>query len=259
MSKLRLIPKLLLKTSKFDSTKLVLVVSKQFSSFTEIGDPVSQSKIFQDQMADELLFLNIDSKNIDTLANIVSEVSKEIFMPLTVGGGVKTLEDFRLLLSSGADKILVNTESILNPNLINIASSKFGSQCVVVGIDYKLHSDGKNVVYRSNGKIKTDLILEDWILEVVERGAGEIVLTSIDRDGMCEGLDLELFSSLANKVSIPIVASGGCGVAKHFIDGFQIGEVNAVSAGTFFAHRDQNFIQTRSQIYNSGINIRKSN
>jgi len=258
MSKRRLIPKLQLKTSHYNPSKMVLVTTKQFSDFIEIGDAVSQSKIFQDQGADELIFINIDrvNKGIDILAGIIHNVSAEIFMPITVGGGVQTEQDFRTLLSNGADKISINTIAVNNPDIINNASAKYGAQCVVVSIDYKQEADEKCYVYINNGSTKTKLSPIDWAVECEQRGAGELLLCNIDRDGMRYGLDNEICNAIATQVKIPVITSGGCGLAKHFIDGFKQGQADAVASGTFFAMQDQNFMQTRSQIKNSGINIR---
>lgn len=260
MSKLRLIPKLQLKPASYNSNKLVLVVTKQFDSVVEIGDPVSQSKIFQDQISDELIFINIDIENrqkINLLANVICDVSEEIFMPLTVGGGVCNLDDFRLLLNNGADKISINSAAISDPNLITIAAEKFGSQCVVVSIDFKKDENDEFFVYTKWGKEKTSYHPVEWALLAQKHGAGELLLTSISHDGMKNGLDLNIIKEVSSAVSIPVIASGGCGLAKDFSDGFKIGKASAVAAGSFFAHRDQNFMQTRSHIYNSGVNIRK--
>jgi imidazole glycerol-phosphate synthase subunit HisF len=260
MSKLRLIPKLQLKPASYNSNKLVLVVTKQFDSVVEIGDPVSQSKIFQDQISDELIFINIDIENrkkINLLAKVICDVSEEIFMPLTVGGGVCSLDDFRLLLNNGADKISINSAAISNPNFIKIAAEKFGSQCVVVSIDFKKDENGEYFVYTNCGKKKTSYHPVEWALLAQKHGAGELLLTSISHDGMKNGLDLNIIKEVSSTVSIPVIASGGCGLSKDFSDGFITGKASAVAAGSFFAHRDQNFMQTRSHIYNSGVNIRK--
>lgn len=258
MSKKRLIPKLQLKTSSYNVNKMVLVVTKQFNQFIEIGDPVSQAKIFQDQGADELIFLNIDreNKNIDELSKIIRKLSEEIFMPLAVGGGVHSDEHFRTLLTNGADKISLNTIAVKNPSFITASSEKYGAQCVVVGIDYKL--DEKNIyrVFTENGQFNTGLNPVEWAMEVDRLGAGEILLSCIDHDGMQNGLELEITKQVSENVSIPVITSGGCGLARHFSDGYIIGKADAVAAGTFFAQRDQNFMQTRSQIRNAGVNIR---
>lgn len=260
MSKLRLIPKLQLKPASYNSNKLVLVVTKQFENIIEIGDPVSQAKIFQDQAADELIFINIDEvseSEINVLAEVINIVSQEIFMPLTVGGGVRRIEDFRLLLSNGADKISINSSAIHTPELISKAADKFGSQCVVVSIDYRKDKDGNYFVYTNGGKLKTNFHPLDLARKAQDMGAGELLLTSIEHDGMKNGLDLFMTKEITSHVSIPVITAGGCGLAKDFSDGFIIGGASAVAAGSFFAHRDQNFMQTRSHIFNSGVNIRK--
>lgn len=259
MSKLRLIPKLQLKPSEANPRRLVLVVSKQFHEYTEIGDPVSQAKIFQDQAADELCFVNIDKNakvELPQLANVIKNVSEVIFMPLTVGGGVRSLEDFRLLLNNGADKVLINTVAYENPNLITEAAETYGAQCVVASIDFKLNKDNKFTVFTNCGTLDTGISPEEWAMKVESLGAGELLLTSIDNDGTRSGLALEQIKKVVSLVKVPVIASGGCGLAKHFVDGFLQTNCSAVSAGNFFAHRDQNFIQTRSQIFNAGINIR---
>jgi imidazole glycerol-phosphate synthase subunit HisF len=178
-------------------------------------------------------------------------------MPLTVGGGVTTLEDFRTLLSNGADKIAINTAAHNNPILITEAAEKFGSQCVVVSIDYKKDKNGNYKVYKNCGQEETAHHPLEWAKKVETLGAGELLITSIDNDGQKNGLDLEITNQITQGVNIPVITSGGCGLSKDFSDGFLIGKASAVSAGTFFAHRDQNFMQTRSHILNAGVNIRK--
>ncbi|MBC7381840.1 MAG: imidazole glycerol phosphate synthase subunit HisF [Bacteroidia bacterium] len=258
MSKKRLIPKLQLKTSSYDPNRMVLVVTKKFDQVTEIGDAVSQSKIFQDQGADELIFINIDreNKDIHKLSKIIHKVSEEIFMPITVGGGVTSEDHFRILLSNGADKISINTIAVKDPSFITLTSQKYGAQCVVVSIDYKLDEYNKFKVFTKNGSYNTGLNPIEWAMQADKLGAGEILLSCIDHDGMKIGLELEVTRQVSENVSIPVITSGGCGLAQHFADGYLIGKADAVAAGTFFAQRDQNFMQTRSQIKNAGVNIR---
>jgi cyclase len=259
MLKKRLIPKLQLKHSKIGiSERLVLVTTLQFSKAIEVGDPVSQAKIYQAQAADELIFLDLDSDNQkrQPLANIIGKAAEQIFMPFTVGGGIKSLEDFRLLLSSGADKISINTAAVETPNFIEQAANQFGTQCVVVSIDYKQNIAGNYCVCIQNGQRETSLHPLDWAIECEKRGAGEILLTSIDRDGTGKGLDLALTQQVAEAVKIPVITSGGCGQTRHFIEGFSEGKADAVSAGTYFCFKDENPMQTRSQIKNAGIPIR---
>ena len=258
MSKKRLIPKLQLRTSAFNPQKMVLVITKRFRDVIEIGDAVSQAKIYQAQAADELIFINIDriDKDIIKLSKVIHKVAEEIFMPITVGGGVTSENDFRVLLSNGADKIAINTIAVTDPAFITRTSEKYGAQCVVVSIDFKLDEGGSYKVYTNCGQQKTDLDPIEWAVEAEKRGAGEILLSSIDRDGMAQGLDLDITRKVSESVGIPVITSGGCGLAKHFTQGFLEGKADAVAAGSFFAHRDQNFMQTRSQIKNGGVNIR---
>lgn len=258
MARKRLIPKLQLMTSSYRTDKMVLVITRQFHDVTEIGDAVSQSKIYQDQGADELIFINIDreNKNIRMLAEIIHKVSEEIFMPITVGGGVSDEEHFRILLANGADKISMNTAAVSDPSFISLASAKYGAQCVVISIDYKLNAQGQYRVYTRNGTEETNLHPVEWAIECEKRGAGELLLSSISHDGMRDGLDITLTKQIADAVGIPVITSGGCGLAQHFAEGYLYGHAHAVAAGTFFAHRDQNFMQTRSQIKNAGVDIR---
>lgn len=261
MSKKRLIPKLQLATSRNNPNKLVVVITRQFGDKIEIGDPVSQSKIFQDQSADELIFLNIESNtnNIKTLSEVIAKVSEQIFMPMTVGGGVASDDDFRLLLSHGADKISINTKAVESPEFITEMSNKYGAQCVVVSIDYKKEADGSFQVYTQGGTHATGLDPIKWAIQAEALGAGELLLNCIDHDGMRNGLELQVPNSLVQQVNIPVICGGGCGLAKHFSDAFLLANVEAVCAGSFFAHRDQNLIQTRSQIFNAGVEIRMQN
>lgn len=261
MSRKRLIPKLQLVRSVRNPHKLVVAITKQFGERIEIGDPVSQSKIFQDQSADELIFLNIDgnSNDIETLGAVIDKVSEEIFMPLTVGGGVRTEDDFRLLLNHGADKISINTRAIKDPSFISRVSARYGAQCVVLSIDYRKEVDGKFYVYSHCGKTKTKLDPVKWAEEAERLGAGELMLTCIDNDGSRNGVELEVPAAIVRKVNIPVICGGGCGLASHFSEAFLKANVDAVCAGNFFAHRDQNLIQTRSQIVNAGVDIRVQN
>jgi cyclase len=239
-----------------NTQRMVLVTTVNYDKIINAGDPVSQAKIYEAQSADELIFLNINpsSENKNLVLNIIRKVSEEIFMPITIGGGVNTVEDFRDLLSNGADKVSINTSAVEKPELIAAASKKYGAQCVVVSIDYK-NVNGKNKVFINGGKTPTDLNPIDWAVECERLGAGEILLTCIDNDGTQSGIDTEILKELCNRVKIPVIASGGCGLASHFIDGFNAG-ADAVSAGTFFCFKDQSPIQTRSHISNAGIPIR---
>lgn len=240
------------------SLRMVLVTTVKFNDVIEIGDPVSQAKIFQAQLADELIFLDLDARaeNRNTMVDIIKKAAEEVFMPFTIGGGVNTIEDFSRLLNNGADKVSINTAAIKNSSIITKASEFFGAQCVVVSIDYKKDSDGQYSVWINGGKERVDINPIDWAVECEKLGAGEILLTSIDRDGTAQGLDNEITSELVKHVNIPVISSGGCGLAKHFIEGFSVGKADAVSAGTYFSFKDQNPMQARSHIKNAGIEIR---
>jgi cyclase len=259
MLKRRLIPKLQLKRSRFGAAdRMVLVTTIQFDLVVEIGDPISQAKIYQAQAVDELVFLDLDasSDRREPLEQVIRSAAEEIFMPFTVGGGVRSLKDFRKLLASGADKVSVNTAAVEEPGLITRASGAFGAQCVVLSIDYRAGADGSYRVWTRGGKSETGLDPVAWAVEGERLGAGEILLTSINRDGTFRGLDIDLTRKVAERVSVPVITSGGCGLAAHFVEGFREGKADAVSAGTFFCFRDQNPMQTRSQISNAGIPIR---
>jgi len=258
MAKKRIIPKLQMKTSRYATGRMTLVTTIGFDKVVEVGDPVSQAKIYQAQAADELIFLDLDAYNHNRgiVVDVIKSAAEQIFIPFTVGGGVKSIEDFRLLLSNGADKVSINTSAVEDPAFISKASEAYGAQCVVVSIDYKSNGDGTNSVWIRGGKEKTSLDPVAWAVECERLGAGELLLTSIDRDGSRKGLDVEITKAVVDRVSIPVITAGGCGLASHFIEGFQRGFASAVSAGTFFCFQDQNPMQTRAHIKNAGIPIR---
>jgi cyclase len=257
MYKHRLIPKLQMRSSKYQPDKMVLVTTINFDETVEIGDPISQAKIFDAQSADELIFLDLDASkdNRETLIHIVKKAAEQIFIPLTVGGGVRSINDFGLLLANGADKISFNTGAVKNPDIINEASTRFGSSTVVISIDYKNRNE-KYSVWVNGGKKETNLEPVEWAVECEKRGAGEILLCSIDKDGTKAGLDLEITERTSKAISIPVITSGGCGLASHFSDGYLKGKAHAVSAGTYFCFKDQSFMQVRAHINNAGIPIR---
>lgn len=249
-----------MKTSSHDPSKLILVSTLNFDDCFEIGDPVSQAKIYQAQTADELIFLDIEAyktKN-DNLLDVLKRASEEIFMPFTVGGGIKSIERIKLLIKNGADKVSVNSEAVRNPLFLKEAVDKFGSSTIVVSIDYKINIKSKKYnVFIDGATVETDLDPFNWAKEVENLGAGEILLNSIDHDGCKQGLELTLSKKIVSNLSIPVVISGGVGKAEHFSDGFSVTNSSGISAGTFFCFRDQNPIQARAQISNSGIPIRE--
>lgn len=236
---------------------MALVTTRGFEQVFVVGDPVSQAKIYQAQAADEMVFLDLDA-TIDgrpPMDDVLLRASEEIFMPITVGGGVRAVEDFRRLLQCGADKVCVNTWAVERPKLITEAAEAFGSQCVVLSIDFRRETSGLRVLIRG-GRQTTELDAREWAVKGEQLGAGEILLTSIDRDGYRQGLDIEAVRMVAEAVGIPVISSGGCGKAAHFIEGFINGKADAVSAGTYFSFKDENPMQTRAQIMNAGIPIR---
>lgn len=260
MLKKRLIPKIMMKHRNIaGKERMVLVTTERFSKFTDVGDPISLAKIFQDQAADELFIVDIDASREnrgDLLLDIIKKTTEEVFMPITVGGGIRTLDDIRALLLAGADKISINTHVIDNPMFITEAAKVFGAQCIVVSIDYKQELDGTYKVYTHCGTEATELNPIAWSQQAQSLGAGEILLTCINRDGTRSGLDISLLQQVTASVSIPVIASGGCGLAAHFIDGYCLGNADAVAAGTYFCMKDENLMQVRSQIKNAGIPIR---
>lgn len=260
MAKKRLIPKLQLMPSKLIPGVMSLVTTRQFQDIIEVGDPVSQAKIYEAQAVDELIFVDLSfSKglgNKETVVNVIRRVAEEVFLPITIGGGIESIEDIRFLLTNGADKVAINTAALENPELIRLASNLFGAQCIVISIDYKKESDGSFKVYSHGGTKKYEMTPLEWALKAETFGAGELLLTSIDHDGMRSGLEHDIAQEVCEKLSIPVIISGGCGQAIHFISGFKDIGADAVSAGTFFCFQDQSPMQTRSHIKNAGISVR---
>ena len=258
--KKRLIPKLLIKHRRMGSVvRPVLVTTQRYEHVVDVGDPVSQAKIYEAQLADELIVLNIEGVEIGgdvMLLGLIERLASETFMPLAVGGGVRNVDDFAVLLERGADKVCINTAALANPELISRAAERFGAQCVVVSIDFRRDASGTARVFRSQAREATDLTVVEWAVQAVRAGAGELLLTDADRDGTGQGLNVEVGRQVAGEVAVPVILSGGCGLAEHFVEGMREGGAEAVAAGTFFCFRDQNPIQTRAHIRNAGISIR---
>jgi cyclase len=258
--KRRLIPKLLIKHRQLGSVvRPVLVTTRGYRDVRDVGDPVSQAKIYEAQYADELIVLNIDGTAIagdELMLGLIERLATETFMPLAVGGGVRAVDDFGLLLDRGADKVTINQEAVNNPRLIGEAASRYGAQCVVVSIDYRTNQAGCPEVFADHASTPTGLDVLAFAQRVCELGAGEILLTNADRDGTGAGIDVPLLRAVADAVSVPVIASGGCGLAAHFTQAFAEGNAQAVAAGTFFCFRDQNPMQARAHLRNAGIPIR---
>jgi len=253
MLKVRLIPVLLLKNGR-------MVKPKQFgrSGERDVGFPITTANIYNSQDADELIFLDINAttESRSFLTNTLTEVSKKCFIPLTVGGGIKNIQDVETLLRNGADKISINSAAIENPELIRNCSKKFGSQCIVISIDVKKNKSNQYEVFSHRGKNPTGLDPVIWAKTCVEKGAGEILLTNIDREGMMQGYDLELTKTISDSVSVPVIANGGAGTREHFVEAIKIGKASAVAASSIFHFTDSNLTQVKSFISNSGISIR---
>jgi imidazole glycerol-phosphate synthase subunit HisF len=257
--KRRLIPRLLIEQRQVGLTsRPVLVTTRQYRTVLDAGDPVSQARIYEAQLADELIVLNIAGTPIagdEAMLGLIRRLASETFMPLAVGGGVRTTSDFATLLEAGADKVSINSAALDHPELITEAASRFGAQCVVVSIDFRETPAGARV-FRDHAAHDTGLTVGEWAREAVARGAGELLLVDADRDGMGCGLNVEVARAVTDQVPVPVILGGGCGSSRDFIEGFTGGGVQAVTAGTFFCFRDQNPMQTRAQIRNAGIPIR---
>ena len=228
MLSLRIIPCLDVKDGR-------VVKGVNFVSLRDAGDPVEQAAIYDAAGADELTFLDITAshENRDTMLDVVSRTAARVFLPLTVGGGVRTTDDMRRLLLAGADKCAMNSAAVTRPELVNEAARKFGSQCVVVAIDARRAPDGGFEVFTHGGRTGTGRDAVAWARDVVERGAGEILLTSMDRDGTGEGFDLALTRAVADAVTVPVVASGGVGALAHFAEGARAGASGLLAASVF--------------------------
>lgn len=248
----RLIPCLDLKDGR-------VVKGVNFVHLVDAGDPVETAKLYNAFGADELVFLDITAsyRGNTPMWEIISRASEQVFLPLTVGGGIRTTEDFRRMLSCGADKIAVNSAAIKDPTLITEAALKFGRQCVVLAVDAKRNEEGRWDVYLNGGRVKTDLDAIEWIQKAEKLGAGEVLLTSMDRDGTKEGYDLELTRAAAEAVNIPVIASGGAGKMSHFYDVLTEGKADAALAASLFHFGIINMRDLKSYLAERGIAVRK--
>lgn len=228
MLKSRIIPCLDVKDGR-------VVKGVNFENLIDAGDPIAQAKFYYEEGADELCFLDITASNENRSAifDTVKKVASVCFIPLTVGGGIRTLEDFHQLLLSGADKVSVNSAAIKNPDLLSQAANKFGAQCVIIAIDAKKNIAGNYEIFTHGGRNGTGIDAIEWAKKAVELGAGEILLTSMDKDGTKSGYDLELIKKIASQVSVPVIASGGVGNLQHLADGLKAGASAALAASIF--------------------------
>ena len=235
-----------------------VVKGTAFVQLRDAGDPVEAAKMYNAQGADELVLLDITASHEARaiMLDVVRQVADQIFIPFTVGGGIRTVDDFVMLLRAGADKVAVNSAAIRRPDIINEAAAKFGSQCVVSAIDAK-RRDGGWDVYLNGGRINTNLDAVEWAVEVERRGAGEILLTSMDCDGEKEGYDLELTRAVSERVKIPVIASGGAGTMEHFYDAFVQGKADAVLAASLFHFKEITIPQLKNFLSAKGIPVRQ--
>ncbi len=236
-----------------------VVKGVNFVNLIDAGDPVAIAEAYDKAGADELVFLDItassDSRN--TVVDMVRKVAERVFIPFTVGGGIRTVDDFKAILREGADKVSVNSAAIMNPSLISEAADKFGSQCVVVAIDAKRNPDGNSWnIYKNGGRIDMGIDAVEWAIKADKLGAGEILLTSMDCDGTKAGYDIELTRMIAENVSIPVIASGGAGNLEHFKDALTTGKADAALAASLFHFKELEIKEVKNYLRQEGISVR---
>lgn len=230
-----------------------------FLNLRDAGDPVEVAKAYDKAGADEIVFLDItassDARN--TVVDMVRRVAENVFIPFTVGGGIRTIEDFKAILREGADKISINSAAINNPNLVAQAADKFGSQCVVVAIDAKRRPDGSGWnIYKNGGRIDMGIDAVEWARKVNDLGAGEILLTSMDCDGTKEGYDIEFTKAISSQVNIPVIASGGAGTMEHFYDALTEGKADAALAASLFHYKELEINELKKYLKSRGVSVR---
>ena len=236
-----------------------VVKGTNFVNLRDAGDPVEVAKAYNKAGADELVFLDITatSDHRATVTELVRKVAEQVFIPFTVGGGIRTVDDFKELLREGADKISINSSAIMNPNLISEAADKFGSQCVVVAIDAKRRPDGGWNIYKHGGRLDTGIDAIEWAKKAEALGAGEILLTSMDCDGTKAGYDIPLTHAVSDAVSIPVIASGGAGTLEHFYEGLTDGGADAVLAASLFHYKELEISQVKDYLAEKGVPVRR--
>ncbi len=236
-----------------------VVKGVNFVDLKDAGDPVEIAAAYDKAGADEVVFLDItaSSDGRSTVVDMVRRVAERLFIPFTVGGGIRTVDDFKALLREGADKISINSAAIDNPRLIADAADKFGSQCVVVAIDAKKRADGSGFnIFKHGGRLDCGIDAVEWALEAERLGAGEILLTSMDQDGTKAGFDIELTSAISSVVNIPVIASGGAGTKEHFLDALTLGGADAALAASLFHYKELEIEDLKSYLSENGISVR---
>ena len=235
-----------------------VVKGVNFANIRDAGDPVALAKYYSDAGADEIVFLDITATHEarKTVADVVARTAEQVFVPLTVGGGIRTVEDFQLLLRAGADKISVNSAAVDDPTLITRAAERFGSQCIVLAADAKRRSDGRYEIVVEGGRRFTGMDLIDWVVRAEQLGAGEILLTSMDADGTKEGFDLPMLRAVTEAVRIPVIASGGCGTLGHFVQVFEQTDADATLAASLFHFGALTVGQVKEYLHNRNIPVR---
>ena len=239
-----------------------VVKGVKFVDIRDAGDPIEVARRYDREGADEITFLDITAThdNRDTMVHVVEQVASQVFIPLTVGGGIRTLDDIRRMLNAGADKVGINSAAVFNPEFVREAAQRFGSQCIVVAIDAKktsqLHEDDRWEIFTHGGRKATGIEALGWAKKMVEFGAGEILLTSMDRDGTREGFDLALTSAISEAVSVPVIASGGVGNLKHLADGVLQGKADAVLAASIFHFAEYTIQEAKEHMASRGIEMR---
>lgn len=228
-----------------------------FENIRDAGDPIELGAFYAEQGADELVFLDITATNErrKTLSELVTRIARNVNIPFTVGGGISSVDDVSVLLNSGADKISVNTSAFKRPELVDELSREFGSQCIVLAIDTRFEN-GDWYVYLNGGRVKTEIRAYDWAKEAVDRGAGEILLTSMNNDGTKQGFALDITALLSRNLNVPVIASGGAGTMAHFRDVFEIAQADAALAATIFHYKEIEIQALKTYLYQEGVNIR---
>ena len=235
-----------------------VVKGVNFVDLVDAGDPVEQARVYDHEGADELTFLDITAshENRDTIFDVVRRTAEECFMPLTVGGGVRTLDDIRKLLLAGADKVSINTAAVKRPEFVREAAQKFGSQCIVVSVDAKTVSADHHEIFTHGGRNPTGIDAVQWSQRMTEYGSGEILLTSMDRDGTKKGFNLELTRAISDAVSVPVIASGGVGTLDHLVEGVVEGHASAVLAASIFHFGTYTIAQAKAHMMAAGVPVR---